>query len=184
MAGHSFPAPGDGPTAGLPDATQWAPGFPIQRQSRSRTWPAVVLAGVGTIVAIAALVVVLTRPTTTKPTSTTTAPTSSAAEASAAQHKLCDTYNLAARAVGVDTNGNNPALARIALTNAASMLDSVDADPALDSRDRDAARTLAAAYRTLTAKSSSDAFTEAEYRAALDDVGVKDAAMKKVCGGG
>ncbi|VBA45049.1 hypothetical protein LAUMK13_05326 [Mycobacterium innocens] len=111
-------------------------------------------------------------------------PTYSAAETVAAQQELCDTYKLAARAVGVDTNGNNPALARIALTNAAAMLDVADANPALDTKHRDAARALATAYRTLTAKSSSDAFTEIEYRTALGDVNAKEATMKEVCADG
>ncbi|WP_293038377.1 hypothetical protein [Mycobacterium sp.] len=101
---------------------------------------------------------------------------------SSARQKLCDTYALASRAVAVDTNGNDPALARIALTNAAAMLDSTAADPAVANKHRDAARALATAYRTLTVKSSSDAFGEPEYRAALNDVGVEDAAMKKICG--
>ena len=64
------------------------------------------------------------------------------------------------------------------------MLDNAAANPALDADDRDAARALATAYLTETAKSSSDAFTDAEFRAALDDVVAKDAVMKKVCGGG
>lgn len=34
----------------------------------------------------------------------------------------------------------------------------------------------------ITAKGSSDAFTELEYRAALNDLGLKDSAMKRVCG--
>lgn len=79
---------------------------------------------------------------------------------------------------------DDPAFARIALTNAAAMLDSVETDPALDGRHRDAARALAAAYRTLTAKSSSDAFAEVEYRAALGDVNAKEAAMNEVCADG
>ena len=74
-------------------------------------------------------------------------PTHSAAETAAAQRQLCDTYTLAARAVQVDTNGSDKALARIALTNAAVMLDNAAADPALDATHRDAARALATAYR-------------------------------------
>lgn len=40
------------------------------------------------------------------------------------------------------------------------------------------------AYGTLTAKGSSGVATDAQYQAALDDAIAKDAAMKKVCGGG
>ncbi|ARG56896.1 hypothetical protein B1T45_14950 [Mycobacterium kansasii] len=150
----------------------------------ARTWPPLVLAALATLVAVAALIVALGGPKPAPPPPTGAVPTYTAAETAAAQQQLCDTYKLAARAVGVDTNGNNPALARIALTNAAAMLDNADGDLALDARHRNAARALAAAYRTLTAKSSSDAFTEAEYRAALADVNAREATMKEVCADG
>ena len=91
-------------------------------------------------------------------------PTHSAAETAAAQRQLCDTYTLAARAVQVDTNGSDRALARIALTNAAVMLDKAAADPALDAKHRDAARALATAYLMDTAKSSNDVATDAEFQ--------------------
>ena len=84
----------------------------------------------------------------------------------------------------VDTNGSDRAFARIALTNAAVMLDNAASNPALDVRHRDAARALASAYLVDTAKSSSDTASDAEFRAAVDDVNAKDAAMKQVCGGG
>ncbi|CAJ2333086.1 MULTISPECIES: hypothetical protein [Mycobacterium tuberculosis complex] len=148
---------------------------------RTRSWPAIVVAAIGAVVAVAALIVALTN---ARPAATPSVPTYTAAETAAAQRQLCDTYKLVARAVHFDTNGNNPAFARIALTNAAAMLDSVETDPALDGRHRDAARALAAAYRTLTAKSSSDAFAEVEYRAALGDVNAKEAAMNEVCADG
>ncbi|MGZ4512404.1 MAG: hypothetical protein ACXVX6_06560 [Mycobacterium sp.] len=135
------------------------------------------------VAAVAALFVTLTHPMKTATPTTSTVPTYTGAEVSAAQQRACETYKLAARAVGVDTNGNNPAFARISLTNAAAMLDNAAADPALDKNYRDAAGGLATAYRTLTAKSSSDAFAESEYRAALDDVKAKDSAMKQACGG-
>ncbi|KZS66065.1 hypothetical protein A4G26_09535 [Mycobacterium kansasii] len=151
---------------------------------RPRTWPILVTAVIAALLAAAALVVALTRSTASGAKATPAMPTYSAAETVAAQQELCDTYKLAARAVGVDTNGNNPALARIALTNAAAMLDVADANPALDTKHRDAARALATAYRTLTAKSSSDAFTEIEYRTALGDVNAKEATMKEVCADG
>jgi hypothetical protein len=84
--------------------------------------------------------------------------------------------------VQVDTNGSDKALARITLTNAAAMLDSAAVNTALDATQRDAAHALANAYRTTTALASGG--TEAEWQASLDDGNIKDAAMKKVCGGG
>lgn len=84
----------------------------------------------------------------------------------------------------MDTSGNDKALARIADTNGAVMLDMASAAPALDANHRDTARALAMAYGTVTAMGNSAVASDADYRAALDDVIVKDAAMKKVCGGG
>lgn len=83
----------------------------------------------------------------------------------------------------VDTNGHEPALGRVALTNAAAMLDSNAGDPALDSTHRDAARALAAAYRKAAAMGSREVATDAEFQSALDDITAKDLVMKKECGG-
>jgi hypothetical protein len=97
---------------------------------------------------------------------------------------VCDTYKLVARAAQIDTAGTDKALARVATTNGALMLDMAAANAALDANHRDAARALAIAYGALTAKGSYGVATDAEYQAALDDANAKDAAMKKVCGGG
>jgi hypothetical protein len=135
--------------------------------------------------AVAALVISLTRPTSQAVVSTSTpTPTPSATDIGVAQQRLCDTYKLAARAVQVDTNGNDKAFARIALTNSAVMLYDASNDPALDEQHRSAARALARAYLVDTAKSSEGTATEAEFRDAVPDVNAKDAEMKKVCGGG
>nr|WP_197089757.1 hypothetical protein [Mycobacterium nebraskense] len=133
--------------------------------------------------ASAALVVAVTRPAL-KPSTTTPTPTPTASETAAAQRQLCDTYKLAARAVEVDTGGNDRALARIATTNGAVMLDNAVASPALDAKHRDAARALAGAYTTLTAMSNNTVATDAQYQAALDDITAKDAVMKSVCANG
>jgi len=136
-------------------------------------------------VAVAALVVALIRPTSSHSSSiTTTAPAYTPAQTAAAQQQLCGTYKLVAQAVEVDTSGNDRALARIADTNGALLLSMAADDPALDANHRDTARALATAYGTVTAKGNSVVASDADYRAALDDVIAKDAAMKKVCGGG
>ncbi|OBB78171.1 hypothetical protein A5760_22050 [Mycobacterium colombiense] len=177
--------PGEGPTTGPPPSpTQWSPVFPTQPQARPRTWPTALLAGTATVLAIAALIVALTRPTATKPTTTSTAPTYSAAEISGAERQFCDTYKLGAQAVQADTNGHEVALGRIALTNAAAMLEDAATNPALGATYRDPARALAASYRKGTAMGNRDVATDAQFQAALDDINAKDAAMKKVCGGG
>ncbi|WP_425294058.1 hypothetical protein [Mycobacterium attenuatum] len=139
---------------------------------------------IATAVAVAAFVVAVANSTSSTPSVTTTAPTYTAAETAAAQQQLCDTYRLVAQAAKVDTAGTDKALARIATTNGALMLYMAAANPALGSKDRDAARALAMAEGALTAKGSYGVATDAEYQAALDDAIAKDAAMKKVCGGG
>lgn len=166
-----------------PPAGNWSPDYSGPPAPRSLPWQAIALAATAAI-AIAALIVALVRPTDSHPSVNTSTPTYTAAEIAAAQQQLCDTYKLAARAVQVDTNGNDKAFARIALTNSAVMLSNAAADPALDAEHRNAARALATAYLADTAKSSEGAATEAEFRAAVDDVNAKDAVMKRVCGGG
>ncbi|WP_163713896.1 hypothetical protein [Mycobacterium timonense] len=177
------PAWGGGSVTGPPGSPQWAPAFPPQPRSPRGAWLAILLAAVATIVAIVALSVALTRPASIKPTGTTTTPGPSAAETSAAERRLCDTYKLGAQAVQVDTNGHDVALGRIALTNAAAMLDDAAANPALGATYRDPARALAASYRTGTAMGNRDVATDAQFQAALDDINAKDAAMKRICGG-
>lgn len=125
------------------------------------------------------------RPTASHSLATTTAaPTHTPAETAAAQQQLCDTYKLAAQAAQVETAGTNKALARIATTNDVILLEMTAANRALDAEHRDAARALAMTYGTLTAKGSYGLATDAQYQASLDDAIAKDAAMKKVCGGG
>ena len=165
---------------GRPPPGQWAPAHQSQPLPRPSTWPAIAVAGLAAAVAISALIVALTRPTASAPSTTT--PTYASADVSTAQRELCDTYDLAARSVRAETNGAHRALARIALSNAAGMLDTAAAAPALDAKHRDAAHALATAYRTANALAS--IATDEQYRAAVDDINGKDAAMKKVCGGG
>ncbi|WP_231996909.1 hypothetical protein [Mycobacterium scrofulaceum] len=93
---------------------------------------------------------------------------------------------MAARAVQIETNGDNPALSGIAVVNGALMLERVvGAHPAMSSTDRDAALALAEAY----SKSQATAATVQQrddplWQSTISDVNNKDAAMKKVCGGG
>ncbi|WP_419538339.1 hypothetical protein [Mycobacterium colombiense] len=91
-------------------------------------------------------------------------------------------YKLAARAVQIDTNGDNPALAGVASVNAAVALgQAVNAAPAIASGDRAAALALAAAYTKATAMGSWSQRDDPAFRAEVDDVNAKDAAMKKIC---
>nr|WP_246540739.1 hypothetical protein [Mycobacterium spongiae] len=137
------------------------------------------MAAIATALAVVALVLALDRPTASSLPATTGKPAYTAAETAAAQRQLCTTYRLAAQAVKVETNGDDRALARIALTNAAVMLDKSASNPALDAEHRNAAVALATSYRSTTAKGS--VATEAEYQAALNNIITKDAAMRQVC---
>lgn len=172
-----------------PPAAQRPSSYPAPLAPRSRIWPAIALcaialAVIATAVAVVALIMATGRSPASSTAATTTAPTYTPAEVSAAQRQLCGTYKLAAKAVQVDTNGTDKALARIATTNSAVMLDNAAASLALDDKYRDAARILATAYLNATAMSTTDVANDAEWQAAIGDVIVKDAVMKKLCGGG
>jgi hypothetical protein len=173
MAENPTPNAGGQPAVG-PSFGQSAPRQPTRR---SGAWLPIALAALATVVAIAALVVALTRPSGSSASSTT--PTYTDAQISAAQKQLCDTYKQAAQAVQTETNGTDKALARIAVSNSAGMLDDAAANQALDAKFRDPARALATAYRTSNAVGSVG--TDAQYRAAVDDIVAKDAAMRQVC---
>ena len=180
MVGEPPAGHGERPTF-PPPAGNWAPPNLGQPASRLRPWLAIAVA-VTAAVAVAALIVALTRSATSSTSTKTTAPSYTAAQASRAERQLCDTYKLAARSVEVETNGTDKALARIALSNAAGMIDEAARDPAIEAKYRDTARALAAAYRTSNALGS--VATDAEYRTALDDIVAKDATMRQACSNG
>lgn len=72
------------------------------------------------------------------------------------------------------------AVARLSLTNGALMLHTAAADPALDTKYRDAARALANAYQTQSAKGITA--TPEQYRAAMADTNSKTLVMIGLCG--
>ncbi|AGZ49211.1 MULTISPECIES: hypothetical protein [Mycobacterium] len=178
-------------TTNQPPAPQWTPPYPVQLAPRSRSWPLAALAGIGIVAIVlsaAALIVALTRPTSSSPAAapaTTASPTYTAAEVAGAHQKLCEMYKMAARAVQIDTHGNNPALAATALANGAVMLvQAVNAAPALAPGDRTAALMLAEAYSSTNAMGSFLNRDDPALQAAIDDVNAKDAKMKALCGAG
>lgn len=188
MAVNLPPNSGERPTTSQPTGS-WAPTYPTPPTPRSAPGRAgvliaVALGALAILLAATALIVTLmhSNQRTTTPTTTSTH-THTAAEIAAADRQLCDTYKLAARAVEIDTGGGDRALARIATTNGAVMLDNAAADTALDAKYRDAARSLAAAYGKLTAMSNNVVATDMQYQAALDDITAKDAVMRNACGG-
>ncbi|MGD1283469.1 hypothetical protein ACKUUI_22085 [Mycobacterium seoulense] len=157
--------------------------IPPSRAGRGLAKVTVVVAAIAGVLSIAALSVAIMRPAGSIPPTTITTQPYNPAQISAAHAHLCDTYKLASRAVQIDTNGSDKALARSATTNAAVMLENAAADLALDAKPRDAARELSAAYLTATAKATNGVVSDSEWQAALDEVIAKDAAMKQVCGG-
>lgn len=179
MADNPTPNFGGQPPVGSPYG-QWTP---PQTKSRPGGWLAIALAVTATVVAVGALIVALTRPAPVE--SKTTAPTYSPDEASTAHQKLCDAYKLASRAVQIETNGTNQAFAGIATVNGALMLEeAANASPALALSERTTALALAESYSNVAATSSMAGGQDPAWQAALNDANAKDAAMKKVCGGG
>lgn len=150
--------------------------WPAPAPARTRTWPIAALAIMAVVLAAAALIVALTR------SGSSSGPTYTAAQKAAATTKLCDQYKLASRALHIETTTpDNTALARIAMSNGALMLETSAANPALDPRYRDAAQALAAAYQTTAAIGTTGMATREQYLASVDDSNVKDAAMKAFC---
>lgn len=173
------PNVGGGPIGG-PPLSQWTPAYPTRPVRRPTTWPALAASGIAATLAVCPRIVTLVRPTASVPL--TTVPAYACAAVLVAQRELCDTYDLAARSVRVETNATDRALARVALSNAASQLDSAAANTAVDGTHRDAASALAAAYRAVNALAS--VATAEQYRASVDGINAKGAATKKVCSGG
>nr|WP_051490834.1 hypothetical protein [Mycobacterium pseudokansasii] len=175
-------------TTNHPPAEQWAPPYPAYPPVRSRTWPAVALSGVAVLLGTAALIVVLTRPTTNGTTAspaTSAAPTYTTAEVAAAHQKLCEVYKLAARSVQTDTHSGNQALAGVALVNGAVMLEqAVNAAQALSPADRAAALALADAFINVNAVGSFAPIDDPASQNAISDANAKDARMKALCGAG
>lgn len=111
----------------------------------------------------------------------TNAPTVRPEQPASAKKELCSAYEVAARSVTADTNSGDRALARISLVNAAGMLDAAAANPALSVDYREAARTLASAYRTSNAVSSVTDGKSPLYQSTLDDAARAAKAMAAIC---
>lgn len=172
-----------------PPPGQWQPAYPPELPKRPGAWPAIALASIAVLLGAVALVVAATRSTnnsTTGPATTSAAPTFTAEQSTAAHKRLCDVYNLAARAVQIETNGDNPALSGIAVVNGAVMLEHVvSTNPAIPPGDRDAALALAEAYSNSQATAATvQQRDDPLWQSTISDVNAKDAAMKRVCGGG
>lgn len=143
----------------------------------ARKWPTIALAILVIALAAVALIMGLTR------SRSGSNPTYSAAQKAEAKAQLCDQYLLAAHAMSIETLPDGDiALARISMTNGALILDTAAAEPALESKYRDAARALARSYQTMAAKGTHGMSTPDQWQAAVDDTNVKDRVMKDLCG--
>ncbi|MEB3020135.1 hypothetical protein [[Mycobacterium] crassicus] len=129
--------------------------------------------------AVAALVVAIVALTRTA-----AKPTYSAAQSAEAQAQLCDRYKLAAQVVHLETTGpdGSAALARIANTNGALILETAASNPALNVKFRDAAQALAHSYQTVTAMGTMGQ-ADPQFWAAINDSNAKNDVMRSLCGG-
>ena len=108
-------------------------------------------------------------------------PTYTAAEHDAADARLCSRFRLASSVTHVETNGGGPALASIALTNGAVMLQTAANDPAVSQGYRDAALALATAYQDLTAKGSVLRRESTEADTLVAEVNDKEHTLQQLC---
>lgn len=143
---------------------------PLHRQSSP-----ILLALVAVLAAAALVVAIIALIRTASSTSVYTA-----TQRTAAKTHLCERYSLAADAEHIETNGSDAALARISLVNAANMLQSAAADPALDTAYSAAAVSLAQSYQTMAAASSMGS-DDPQYKAALQSVISQESALKTLC---
>jgi hypothetical protein len=171
----------------LPPPAQWTPPAELSRPASSgRIAIALVVVGLIAVAALVIGIIDLSRPSSSGAGKASTAaapsPTFAPEQVASAKKELCSAYHLAAHSVNIDTHSSDTALARISLANGAGMLDAAAANPALSANDRDAARTLASAYRTSNAVSSDTTDVAAPlYQRTLDDIAQANTAMAAIC---
>lgn len=157
------------------DVTMTQP-WPAPTPVRARTWPIAALAILAAVLAAAALIVALTR------SGSASSPAHTAAQKAAAKTQLCDQYRIAVQAVRIEMHvPDNAALARVAETNGAFILEIAAANPALGAKYRDAAEDLGAAFRNETALSSQGK-DDPRFQAAVADTNAKGSVMQELCG--
>ncbi|MGV0626238.1 hypothetical protein [Mycolicibacter minnesotensis] len=144
--------------------------------ARPRNGLSLALASLAVALASVALIVVLTR------SGSESSPTFTAAQRAEAKAQLCDRYRVAVHSVQVETAApDNVALARIAETNGAVVIQDAADNPALSGDVRDAARALAAALLAETALGTNGRDDPA-FLAAVDETNSKGRLMKELCG--
>ncbi|WP_207570087.1 hypothetical protein [Mycolicibacter kumamotonensis] len=137
----------------------------------------VLLAVLAVLLAVAALIVAIVALIRLPAT-----PNYTAAQRAEAKAELCDRFKPAMDAVHIETNGSDAALGRIALTNGAVVLQGASANPALDSKYRDAAQAVIQAYENLVIESSSGRSGDAKFDGAVNAVNAKEQVLKDMCG--
>ncbi|WP_207567992.1 hypothetical protein [Mycolicibacter engbaekii] len=157
--------------------TTLPPAWPEPSPARSHSRSPLVVQAFTLIISLAALtlgIVAVNRPNSS--------PTYTEAQRAAAQSMLCERYRLAAESVKIETQTpDNAALARIALTNGAIMLETASADPALDASVREAVRELAVGYQDLTAMGTAGIVNESQFEDRMDAVNDKNRVLKELC---
>ncbi|BBZ25016.1 hypothetical protein MHIB_34340 [Mycolicibacter hiberniae] len=139
--------------------------------------PAIALAALAVLISATALMVALTRPS-----EGAERPFTATQRADAKDH-LCRSYRLAAHAEHIETNmPDNAALGRLSATNGALILQTAAADPAVETKYRDAARNLALSYQKLVAIATGRNANDPEITDAIADANAKDRVMVELCG--
>lgn len=77
---------------------------------------------------------------------------------------------------------DNAALGRLSATNGALILQTAAADPAVETKYRDAARNLALSYQKLVAIATGRNANDPEITDAIADANAKDRVMVELCG--
>ncbi|MEB3051054.1 hypothetical protein KV112_15115 [Mycolicibacter sp. MYC123] len=150
----------------------WTAPPTIQQPRRSLV---VALAALSTLLAITSLVlaiVALNRAETRSPYS--------AAQRAAARSDLCERFKPAMDAVHAETNGPDPGLGRTSLVNGALILDGLATNPALDSRYREAAKSVVLAYENLVVYSTGGTGNP-KFNSYVDAVNAAEIALKDLC---
>lgn len=153
------------------------PPWPAPPTAQPHRRPAFVLATIALLLGVASFVlaiVALTRPPASQ--------SYSSAQISSAKTTLCDRFKPAANAIHIETHGPDAGFGRIALLNGALTLQDAAANPALDSKYRDAAREAMLAYQDLVVVSSSGMSGDPQFDSVVDVANAKERALRELCG--
>lgn len=132
------------------------------------------LSAVLAIVAVILSIVALTK--------AETRPSYSATEHAAARSDLCQRFKPAMNAIHIETHGSDPGFGRTALLNGALILERSAANPALESKYRDAALAVSSAYENLAIASTSGQSGDPQFESVVGAANTVERSLKDLCG--